>query len=448
MPDAQDTIAAIATAPGKSGIGIIRISGPKSLNIAQAITSIKITPRLAQHAEFLDQNNEAIDRGIIIYFKAPGSYTGEDVVELQGHGSMVTLNMLLKEVCRLGARPARPGEFSQRAFLNGKLDLVQAEAVADLIASTSEKSARYAIQSLEGRFSERVAALVAAVTTLRVYVEGALDFPEEEIDFLAGAQIPEKINHIQQQVESLLNSAVAGKKLRQGMNVVIIGRPNVGKSSLLNALSGSNKAIVTSQAGTTRDVIEDTVYIAGMAITLIDTAGIRTPENEIEAEGIKRSREQILGADILVLVTDKEDLTLQEVEITQGQPNAHLLIVHNKIELYGHTAEIITTNDNQHIYLSVSQNEGIEILIKALKDLVTEGNDNEDLVLARQRHIQLLSKTRDVLAEGLTEFEHHGQGELLADNLKSAQDHLGEITGEVHNDDLLGEIFSRFCIGK
>lgn len=448
MSNSRDTIAAIATAPGKSGIGIIRISGPKSLEIAETITTAKIKPRLVYHTGFLDQDREAVDKGIVIYFKAPASYTGEDIVEFQGHGSMVTLNLMLKEIYRLGARPAAPGEFSQRAFLNGKLDLVQAEAVADLIGSTSEKSARHALRSLEGRFSSRIHTLVEAMISVRVYIEGSLDFPEEEIDFLADAEIPEKITNILNQLDSLLNDAVVGKKLRQGLNVVIVGRPNVGKSSLLNILSGSEKAIVTGLAGTTRDIVEDTIFIAGLAITLIDTAGIRTPENEIEAEGIKRSRQQIKDADVLVLVTDLEEITREELEYTHAQPTARVFIVHNKIDLYGHPAEIKTLNNLQHFYLSTMNNEGVEALKNALRELVAENNDNEDMVLARERHVQLLTKTRDVLKEGLDIFRQHRHGEILADCLKMAQKHLGEITGEVHSDDLLGEIFSRFCIGK
>ncbi|NNE37712.1 MAG: tRNA uridine-5-carboxymethylaminomethyl(34) synthesis GTPase MnmE [Gammaproteobacteria bacterium] len=448
MPDSRDTIAAIATAPGKSGIGIIRISGPKCLDIAQAITTTTLKPRSVQHTDFLDHNREIIDKGIVIYFKAPGSYTGEDVVEFQGHGSMVTLNLLLKEICRRGARHASPGEFSQRAFLNGKLDLVQAEAVADLIASTSEKSARQAIRSLEGRFSARILDLVEAVTTVRVYVESALDFSEEEIDVLADAEIPEKIKTILDQLDRLLNDAVAGKKLREGLNVVIVGRPNVGKSSLLNLLSGSNKAIVTGLAGTTRDIIEDTIYLDGLAMTLIDTAGIRDPENEIEAEGIKRSQEQIMGADVLVLVTDNQETTREETDIVQDHPAEQVFIVHNKIDLYGHPATSKKILEYQHIFLSASNNEGVDYLIDALQKLVGENNSSEDLVLARERHIHLLTNTRDMLTSGLEDFHHQGQVELLAECLKSAQKSLGEITGEVHNDDLLGEIFSRFCIGK
>jgi tRNA modification GTPase len=239
-----------------------------------------------------------------------------------------------------------------------------------------------------------------------------------------------------------------GKKLRQGLNVVIVGRPNVGKSSLLNILSGSEKAIVTGLAGTTRDIVEDTIFIAGLAITLIDTAGIRTPENEIEAEGIKRSRQQIKDADVLVLVTDLEEITREELEYTHAQPTARVFIVHNKIDLYGHPAEIKTLNNLQHFYLSTMNNEGVEALKNALRELVAENNDNEDMVLARERHVQLLTKTRDVLKEGLDIFRQHRHGEILADCLKMAQKHLGEITGEVHSDDLLGEIFSRFCIGK
>jgi tRNA modification GTPase len=448
MPESPETIAAIATAPGQSGIGIIRVSGKKSLSIAETITSTAIKPRLAKYCQFSDQQNEIIDKGVVLYFNSPGSYTGEDVVEFHGHGSMITLNLLLKEILKLGARAALPGEFTQRAYLNGKLDLLQAEAVADLIESNSEKAARHAIQSLTGDFSERVNKLVDSVTILRVYVEGSLDFPEDEIDFLVDADIPQRISDLLQQLDNLLSSAVAGKKLRQGVKTVIIGRPNVGKSSLLNALMGSEKAIVTDLAGTTRDIIEDTIYLSGMAITLIDTAGIRNPENAIEAEGIKRSWEQIKEAEVLIVVTDQAEFGQDDLKLISELPDTKVLFVHNKVDLFDHPAERRKLDGREHLFLSAKDKVGIDNLMYNLREVITEKNHAEDLVLARERHIQLLNKSRDALTAGLEEFNKNTQGEILAEHLKDAQEILGEITGKVHNDDLLGEIFSRFCIGK
>lgn len=448
MPDNPETIAAIATAPGKSGIGIIRISGPKSLQIAKSITGINPIPRRAHIAIFKNKKQQVLDKGILIFFKSPDSYTGENVVELQGHGSQIILNMLLKEAFSLGAIPASPGEFTQRAYLNGKLDLIQAESVADLIESTSEKSAIYAMQSLDGEFSARIKLIVDEVTSTRVFVEGSLDFPEEEINFLDGENVPEKIMNTITKLDRLLKSAVAGKKLRQGMKVVIMGRANVGKSSLLNILTGTEKSIVTNYAGTTRDLIEDTIYLSGVAITLIDTAGIREPENVIEEEGIKRSRSQIKNADILLLVTDEAEITNNDLQMLVQQDNNRLIIIHNKIDLYGHKAIAKQIEGEQHLYLSAKNNEGIENLIAALEQTVLANNDSEDLVYARERHIQLLKKAKQTLEQGVDEFKKSGQGEILAEYLKTAQQLLGQITGEVHSDDLLGEIFSRFCIGK
>lgn len=448
MPDYPETIAAIATAPGKSGIGIIRISGPKSLQIANSITGISPKPRQAHFIPFKNKEQQVLDKGLLIYFKSPDSYTGEDVVELQGHGSQVILNMILKEAFLLGAVPAAPGEFTQRAYLNGKLDLIQAESVADLIESTSEKSAIYAMQSLDGEFSARIKSIVDTVTSTRVYVEGSLDFPEEEIDFLDNENVPNNIMQAIKELDALLKSAAAGKKLRQGMSVVIMGRANVGKSSLLNELVGTNKSIVTNHAGTTRDVIEDTIYIAGVAITLIDTAGIREPENIIEKEGIRRSQEQIKKADVLLLVTDAPEITSNELQMLAQQEKKHLIIIHNKIDLYGHKVIDEKVEGVQHLYLSVKNKEGIENLKSALENIILIDNDSENLVYARERHIQLLTKAKHVLEQGLKEFKTSKQGEILAEFLKTTQELLGQITGEFHSDDLLGEIFSRFCIGK
>jgi tRNA modification GTPase len=448
MPDYPETIAAIATAPGKSGIGIVRISGPKSLQIATSITGIRPKPRQVHFIPFKNKEQQVLDKGLVIYFKSPDSYTGEDVVELQGHGSQVILNMILKEAFSLGAVPADPGEFTQRAYLNGKLDLIQAESVADLIESTSEKSAIYAMQSLVGEFSARIKSIIDKVTTIRVYVEGSLDFPEEEIDFLDNENVPNNIMQAIKELDTLLKSAAAGKKLRQGMNVVIMGRANVGKSSLLNLLVGTNKSIVTHHAGTTRDVIEDTIYVAGVAITLIDTAGIREPENIIEKEGIRRSQKQIKNADVLLLVTDGPEITRKELQMLDQQEKKHLIIIHNKIDLYGHKAVDEQIEGVQHIYLSVKNKEGVESLKLALKNIILVNNDSENLVYARERHIQLLTKAKRALEQGLKEFETSRQGEILADFLKTTQELLGQITGEFHSDDLLGEIFSRFCIGK
>ena len=450
MSDRQDTIAAIATSQGKGGIGIVRLSGKESLSIATTISGIKIKPRYTHHCSFKDSRNRLIDQGVLIFFNAPNSYTGEDVVEFHGHGGQVVLNLLLKETLSLGARLARPGEFTERAYLNERIDLVQAEAVADLIDSVSEAAARSAARSLEGDFSTRINSLLEQIIHVRVYVEGALDFPEEEIDFLKESDVLSQLNSISNGLSELLKSAMGGKRLRDGIRAVIIGRPNVGKSSLLNRLTGIDRAIVTDIAGTTRDVIEETILIGGLSVDIVDTAGLREPEGKVEAEGVRRSLDEINKAQIIIVVTDQSgdeiniNQWIQDRKFTTDQ----LLILHNKIDLRDEKPALIIKKDIHHIYASMKTGAGIDILKDVISKISGVYDNSENLVLARERHIQSLSKAMEFITSGISAFSASGQAEILAEELKKTQRALAEITGEFHNEDLLGEIFSRFCIGK
>jgi tRNA modification GTPase len=449
MPE-RHTIAAIVTSHGKSGVGIVRLSGKQSLNIAKAISKNDIKPRHAHFCTLTDKQNRIIDQGVLIYFNAPNSFTGEDVIELQVHGSDIVLNILLKEVLSLGARLARPGEFTERAFLNERIDLVQAEAVADLIDSVSEQAARSAARSLQGEFSKKIHFLVEELINIRVFVEGALDFPEEEIDFLKDSDILNNLEKILTELDQLLINANAGKKLREGLRAAIVGKPNVGKSSLLNRLAGIDRAIVTDIAGTTRDVIEETVLIDGLAVNIVDTAGLREPEGQVEAEGIKRSLNEINKADIIIYVTDKallesEDrLWIANTKIS----NEKLIVLHNKIDLNKKKAGEITLEGICHIFASMKTGNGTEFLSAAIKNFYGVGQNLENIVLARERHIEALMKAKLDIETVRAEFLLMGQGEILAEGLRLSQVTLSNITGEFHTEELLGEIFSRFCIGK
>jgi tRNA modification GTPase len=432
-----ETIAAIATPPGKGGVGIVRVSGPQCLSIAESLIGFTPKPRYAHYAKFDD-----IDEGIVLFFPNPHSFTGEDVVEFQGHGGPIVLHQILDRVISLGARLAAPGEFSQRAFLNNKLDLAQVEAIADLIAAESEQAARSAMSSLQGVFSEKIYTLVDQLIKLRVYVEAAIDFPEEEIDFLKESSVIQDTEKLIAALENILSSARQGVLLRDGINVVIIGPPNAGKSSLLNALSGKDSAIVTDIAGTTRDILREQIVIDGMPLHIVDTAGLRETDDIVEKEGVRRAKEAIKTADVLLCVFDatkQNDIHNFVGEITQST-----IILLNKIDLLGKVPSI----QGNTVELSIQDQSGLDLLTRKLKEIVGFQPLTEGSFMARQRHIDLLQQATAQLITGLQQFKQHHAGELFAEDLRCAQEMLGKITGKFTSDDLLGEIFSSFCIGK
>ena len=443
-----DTIAAIATPAGAGGVGIVRVSGPGTRAIASAMTGKRPRPRKVYLCTFCDADGAILDRGLAVCFMAPKSFTGEDVLELHAHGSPMILNLLLRRVCELGARPARAGEFSERAFLNGKLDLVQAEAVADLIAAGSEAAARAALRSLEGDFSRSVQALFETLVTLRAWLEAALDFPEEEIDFLSAPQLSDGLQRLHEELHDLLAATRLGVVLRDGLHAVIAGRPNAGKSSLLNALAQSERAIVSEIAGTTRDVLRETINLDGMVLTLVDTAGLRESADKVEAEGMRRARSELDRADVALLVTETEHAQTDCALLGAGAPGAGRIIVHNKIDLSGETARVDKlANGELHIWLSARTGEGLALLRDELKRLAGRGDGTQGAFSARTRHVQSLEAVAVHLHAAIMHLEHHS-GELAAEDLRQAQQELGEITGQFSSDDLLGKIFSTFCIGK
>lgn len=457
-PD-TDTIAAITTPPGRGGVGIIRISGPRTRAIAQSVTASALKPRYAHYGPFFQtdadnrQNRSAIDHGIALFFPAPHSFTGEDILELQAHGGPVLLDLLLKEVVSHGARLARPGEFSERAFLNNKIDLTQAEAIADLIDSASEQAARNALRSLQGEFSQKITALVQAVIQLRVYVEAAIDFPEEEIDFLADGKVAGDLKAIIDTLLQVFEQARQGTLVQEGMTVVIAGKPNAGKSSLLNALSGRDSAIVTEIEGTTRDVLRERIQIDGMPLHIIDTAGLRESPDIIEQEGIRRAWAEIEKADRVLLVVDST--VSQQTDPQQLWPSAAgklpplhtITVIHNKCDLSRQAAEQIDGAPTL-IKLSAKAGEGIELLRQHLKTCMGYSGAGEGGFTARRRHLVALEHAHQALLAGQQQLSSFGAGELLAEDLRQCQHYLSQITGEFTPDDLLGEIFSSFCIGK
>lgn len=444
-----DTIAAIATAPGRGGVGIVRVSGPLSAAIAEAVCGDPPAPRRARFRRFRSSGGGVIDEGIVLYFPAPRSLTGEDVLELQGHGGPVVMDMLLGRVVELGARLARPGEFSQRAFLNDKLDLVQAEAVADLIASTTAEAARAALRSLEGDFSRWVRGLVEGLVELRMYVEAAIDFPEEEIDFLVDSTLAERLRSLREQLSALKAAAGQGRLLRDGMTVVIAGRPNAGKSSLLNRLAGREAAIVTDIPGTTRDVLRERIGIDGMPLHAIDTAGLRDDSHDpVEREGIRRAWAEIETADrILLLVDDREGLTAADRALGEQLPaETGVTVIHNKIDLTGREPALQTADWGHELWLSAKTGVGLELLREHLKTCMGY-HGGEGSLMARRRHLEALDRAAGALAAADAQLAARA-GELAAEELRHAQNALSEITGEFTSDDLLARIFSSFCIGK
>jgi tRNA modification GTPase len=451
-----DTIAAIATPTGRGGIGIVRVSGALVRAIMLSVVGKTLVPRVAHYGNFLEHSAahaQILDQGIALFFPGPHSFTGEDVLELQGHGGPVILDCLLREAIRLGARLARAGEFSERAFLNDKIDLAQAEAIADLIDSASEQAARSALRSLQGEFSARIHQLVDALIHLRMYVEAAIDFPEEEIDFLGDGKIAGDIVHLLEQLDSVLRSAKQGSLLREGMTIVIAGAPNAGKSSLLNALAGKDSAIVTPIAGTTRDVLREHIQIDGLPLHIIDTAGLRESPDEIEREGIRRALREIENADHVLLVSDSQTAVpadLHRLLPTDANASLHakpLTLVRNKCDLLQLQAHI-EAGPPTVIALSAKTGAGIDLLRQHLKHSVGYQGNGEGTFLARRRHIDALQRALGYLQMAQRELSSQRAGELVAENLRLSQNALSEITGAVSADDLLGHIFSSFCIGK
>jgi len=444
-----DTIAALATPAGRGGVGIIRVSGPMAKDLAIAVLGHCPKPRYAEYLPFHDLNQQILDQGIALFFPGPQSFTGEDVLELQGHGGPMVMDMLLKTVIAGGARLARPGEFSERAFLNDKLDLTQAEAIADLIDAGSEQAARTALRSLQGAFSTAIHALVEQVTRLRVYVEAAMDFPEEEIDFLSEGHVQEQVQGLQQQLADIVQQAQQGSLIREGIKVVLVGQPNAGKSSLLNALSRREAAIVTDIPGTTRDVIKEEILLDGLPLHILDTAGLRDSTDVVEQEGMRRTWQAIEQADLLLLlVDDRNGFGAVEKQILQQVGNKlHVVVLYNKCDQTGRTPGIVSTEPYPAVAVSAKLSQGLNELSETIKRLVGMQVGAEGSFMARRRHLTALQGAQSHLERAYQQAATR-QGELVAEELKQVQEHLGEITGEVSSDDLLGEIFSSFCIGK
>ncbi len=443
----QDTITAIATPPGNGGVGIIRISGNKAQEIAQQLVNKDLQPRYAHYTPFYDVDGDVIDSGIALFFPNPASFTGEDTIEIQGHGGAVILDMLLKRILNLGARLAKPGEFSERAFLNGKLDLAQAEAIADLIESSTEQSARSAQKSMQGVFSSQINQLVEELIELRTYVEAAIDFVDEEIDFLTDGVVENRVIRLLKSIRTIQSTAQQGRLLRDGMTVVLAGKPNAGKSSLLNALAGHDAAIVTEIAGTTRDVLKERIQIEGMPLHIIDTAGLRESDNAVEIEGIRRAHAEIQKADKILLLIDINDPEPDSLLKTLPS-HISLTKVYNKIDLQNRPAEMIDNENGTNIYLSIKKELGMDLLTRHLQRSVGFDAAADNVFIARRRHIEAISKGLVFVENALYQLQNNQAGELVAEDLRQAQNSFAEITGEFTSDDLLGKIFSSFCIGK
>jgi tRNA modification GTPase len=446
-----DTIVAAATPPGRGSVGIVRVSGPKTPEIAAVILGELPEPRRVTLARFLDQRQEPIDAGLALFFPAPHSYTGEHVLELQGHGGPVVVEGVVARVLELGARRALPGEFTQRAFLNDKLDLAQAESIADLIDAGSREAARAAMRSLQGEFSAMVQGLTEAVIELRTYVEAAIDFPEEEIDFLADRQLEAKLAGVQDHFEAVEQSARQGRLLREGMTVVIAGRPNAGKSSLLNRLAGYDAAIVTAIPGTTRDVLRERIDIDGMPLHVLDTAGLRESGDEVETEGIRRAQAEIARADRVLFVIDAvtdPDARAYAEEKVRLPKDVPLTLIFNKCDLAVGLPVSDTISGPPRVLMSALTGQGLDLLRAHLKHAMGFHTAEGGTVSARQRHLDALSRARAHVEESERQLKERRAGELVAEELRAAPQALGEITGEFTTDDLLGRIFSSFCIGK
>lgn len=451
----SETIVAQATAPGRGSVGIVRVSGPNAKAVAELILKDCPKPRIASYQPFYDNKQNIVDQGIALFFVGPHSFTGEDVLELQGHGGQVVMQLLIETCLQSGlVRLAKPGEFSEQAFLNDKMDLTQAEAIADLINASSQQAAKSALRSMQGEFSKQINALVDKVIYLRMYVEAAIDFPEEEIDFLADGIVQSTLVDIVNLLDSIMHQAKQGSLLRDGMRVVIVGRPNAGKSSLLNALSGKDSAIVTDIAGTTRDVLKEHIHIDGMPLHIIDTAGLRDNADKVEQIGIQRAWQEIEQADrVLFMVDAQEESQTQPQDIwpefyAKLAPNTAITVIRNKCDLSNETPGISTDGNYPVISLSAKDKSGLDSLSAHLKECMGFDQVGEDQVIARQRHITALINAQLHIEAGKDQLELNFAGELLAEELRIAQGYLNEITGEFSSDDLLGRIFSSFCIGK
>ncbi len=442
-----DTIVAVASAPGRGAVGVIRVSGSKTPQIAEAILGLLPLPRRAQLCKFLDARGAAIDEGIALYFAAPASYTGEDVLELQGHGGALVVDLVLQRLLELGCRMARPGEFTERAYLNGKIDIAQAEAIADLIEAGTAAAARAAVRSMQGEFSARVAELQTAITALRIYVEAAIDFPDEEIDFLSAPALSERLRGVFAGFESITAAARQGALLREGLTVVIAGKPNAGKSSLLNKLAAEEVAIVTDVPGTTRDVLRRQVHLDGLPVNLVDTAGLRAAADVVEAEGVRRARSEIARADRVLYVLDA-GVAPAAIELEQLPPGVPVTLVFNKIDLAATPARLETDSAPPRVYLSALTGAGLPLLRAHLKESAGYQTADSGAFAARRRHLDALKRARGHV-ENAADILHRSRAfELFAEDLRLAQRALGEITGEFTSEDLLGEIFGSFCIGK
>lgn len=447
----KDTITAVATPPGKGGVGIVRVSGPSAKQIAEQVTGQQLPPRQAVFCDFLGEA-ELIDQGLALFFAGPASFTGEDVLELQGHGGPVVMALLLNRVIALGARMARPGEFSERAYLNNKMDLAQAEAVADLIDSSTEAAAKGALRSLRGDFSELVNGLAEEILHLRMYTEAAIDFPEEEIDFLSDSGLQAGVDRVQSKLVKLLEQSKSGALLREGLTLVLAGEPNAGKSSLMNQLVGQETSIVTSIAGTTRDVIREQISLDGIPIKLVDTAGLRETDDEIEQEGVRRARAEVEAADGVIVLVDcaaSNDWTDTVQGLLDSLPTSvKSLVVLNKVDLVQQSINVPDGYPHLVVPISAKTGQGLDKLTTGLKREFAPQLVTESPLISRSRHIDALTRTGSHVNQGIEQLRDFSAGELFAEELRLAHEALCEITGEFSSDDLLGEIFSSFCIGK
>ena len=447
MTHKVETICALASALGQSGIGIVRVSGPLAKPVSEKILQKELISRYVYYGAFYDNDNNVIDEGVAIFFPGPNSYTGEDVVEFQGHGGVSVLRKVLETIISSDIRLAEPGEFTKRAFLNGKMDLVQAEAVQDLIQSNSEQSALSAVRSLTGEFSEKINQILSELISLRVFVEATIDFSDEEIDYLESHEVSNKLHLLKESLLNILETANQGAILRDGIHVAIAGKPNAGKSSLLNSLTKQSSAIVTDIAGTTRDVLKETIHADGMPIHIIDTAGLHNSDNVIEQEGIRRAHNEINNADVVLLVYDSTESKVDLSILPDSVKNKPIILVRNKIDLVNQKPLVQKNNNLLEIAISAKNGEGIDSVRGALSDFAGLNTSIEGVFLARKRHIDAIKETLNFIINAINQL-NEGSSELVAEDLRQAGIQLGQITGEFSSDDLLGGIFSSFCIGK